>query len=903
MILEPDDLYSDEYLEHIGTPRHSGRYPWGSGDAPFQRNKDFAAHVKEMRDKGLTDAQIAQGLGLKSTGFRAAIAASTEQIRAENVARAMHLRLDRQMSNVAIAEAMGTRESTVRGWLKPAEDSEKQTYRSVGDHLLRELEAKPYLDVGAGNHLWLGITDQRLKTSVEMLKAEGYNVHSVKLPQLGTDKMTEYKILTKGDVTWAQAREAAVAGNVQTIFEPANSSAMTYKSPAQNPTSLSSKRVDVRYANDGGTKMDGVIEIRRGVEDLNLGVSRYAQVRVAVDGTHYLKGMAMYADDLPAGVDVRFNTNKQPTGNKLDAMKKMESDPANRFGAITKPTMYTDKSGKEKKSALNIVNEEGRWDEWSKSLSSQMLSKQSITLAAQQLGITQTKKKKDLDEIMGLTNPVVKEKLLKEFADSADSAAVHLKAAALKGQASRVILPINKMRPNEIYAPGLDNGTRVSLVRYPHGGPFEIPELTVNNKNLTAKRILENARDAVGIHHSVAERLSGADFDGDTVLVIPNDSKKVKSRPPLAGLVGFEPKERYPEYEGMVRMTKKQTQQEMGKISNLITDMTIKGASELELARAVRHSMVVIDAEKHKLNFRQSAKDNNIAELKTRYQGGPTKGASTIISRASKTQRIDQQTLRKAKDGGPIDPKTGALVWEKTGKGYDKEIINPRTGEVLGTKWTPNTTKGTEMEFVKDARKLSSGEPMEELYASHANTMKALANQARKEMVAVKYPPRSPAAAAVYRKEVQSLDAKLQKAERNAPLERRAQVIGNARAKARIDANPQLTEKSDHKKIKYQSLEEARLLTGAGKDKIVINDREWQAIQASAIGPTKLRKILQNADIDVVKELATPRSRTSLTPGQMARIKQMEASGRTPSEMAEALGIPRSTISDNLSRE
>ena len=51
----------------------------------------------------------------------------------------------------------------------------------------------------------------------------------------------------------------------------------------------------------------------------------------------------------------------------------------------------------------------------------------------------------------------------------------------------------------------------------------------------------------------------------------------------------------------------------MGKISNLITDMTLLGASEDKLARAVRHSMVVIDDEKHHLDYKQSEKDNNIA--------------------------------------------------------------------------------------------------------------------------------------------------------------------------------------------------------------------------------------------------------------------------------------------------
>ena len=73
----------------------------------------------------------------------------------------------------------------------------------------------------------------------------------------------------------------------------------------------------VRYADDVGSdgvkgiEKDGVIELRRGVEDLDLNGNRYAQVRILVDGTHYLKGMAVYSDDMPDGVDVVFNTNKK----------------------------------------------------------------------------------------------------------------------------------------------------------------------------------------------------------------------------------------------------------------------------------------------------------------------------------------------------------------------------------------------------------------------------------------------------------------------------------------------------------------------------------------------------------------------------------------------------------------
>ena len=136
-------------------------------------------------------------------------------------------------------------------------------------------------------------------------------------------------------------------------------------------------------------------------------------------------------------------------------------------------------------------------------------------------------------------------------------------------------------------------------------------------------------KDAVGINSKVAERLSGADFDGDTVMVIPTGGKvKITSTPPLKGLIGFDPKLEYGSdsskvdadgtehyYRGGKEFRPmRNTQTEMGIVSNLITDMTLRGATQDELARAVRHSMVVIDAEKHHLDYKQSELDNQRSE-------------------------------------------------------------------------------------------------------------------------------------------------------------------------------------------------------------------------------------------------------------------------------------------------
>ena len=104
----------------------------------------------------------------------------------------------------------------------------------------------------------------------------------------------------------------------------------------KKPTSIDSKRISICYGDEGGLNKDGVIEIRRGVPDLDLGNSHYAQVRILVDGTHYLKGMAMYSDDIPDGVDIVFNTNKKSGTDKMNVLKPIKDDPENPFGALIK---------------------------------------------------------------------------------------------------------------------------------------------------------------------------------------------------------------------------------------------------------------------------------------------------------------------------------------------------------------------------------------------------------------------------------------------------------------------------------------------------------------------------------------------------------------------------------------
>ena len=881
-----------EIIVHYGTPRRSGRWPWGSGDEPYQSSGSFLADVQKLRKEGMSEVDIAKGIEVTTTELRAYKTVAISEKKHSDILMCQRLK-DKGYSNKAIAERVNLSQRTVDNYLKPGAADKQQALISTADMLKRQVDEKGMIDVGKGVADQLGISNQRLRAAITIAEADGYQYHDVeiKLPMSGN--MVRYVVLAKPGTTRTDVFRNR--DNIRQINESTTDMGREWHG-IKKPLDLDSKRVMVRYGDEGGSGEDGLIYLRPGVSDLSMGKSNYAQVRISVDGTHYLKGMAIYKDDIPDGYDVVFNTNKKNTGNKKDAMKKMETDPAdenNRFGAQIKPggQILDDKGNI--KSVVNIVNEEGDWDGWSKSLASQMLSKQSDKLARSQLDMTYSSKKNEFEDIMALTNPSVKRKLLESFSDDVDSAAVHLKAAALPRQATRVLIPIPSMKDTEIYAPTFREGERVALVRYPHGGTFEIPELIVNNSNPKAKKLLGQAKDAVGINGKVAERLSGADFDGDFVLVIPNNGGHVKSTPSLSGLKDFDPKSyKYPSdfVEGVdfKKMTDRQKGMEMGSVSNLITDMTIKGASTDEISRAVRHSMVVIDAQKHDLNYKQSAIDNGISALKKKYQGGANRGASTLISQATATVRINQVKPRGYKDGGPIDPETGKKMMVETGATY----IDKKTGETKR-----RLTKTQKMAITDDAYSLSSGSSIENIYAEHSNKLKALANQARKEYLNTKPIPYSKEAKDKYSAEVAELNSALNRVYVNKPKERQAKILANMEVAAIRKSNPNLDD-DDLKKVKTRALANARLRVGSDSYSIAITPKQWEAIQAGAVSPYKLSEILDASDLDTVKQLAIPRDRPAMTPAKESTAKSLLARGYTQAEVADRLGVSVSTIND-----
>ena len=870
----------EAYLEHQGTPHqgsipHSGRYAWGSGENSYQRATSWSDKVAKYRKTGLSDTQIATKLGITTSEFRARNTIANQTIRLKNQSMIMELH-EKGYGPTEISRRTGIPESSVRMNLNEQVRNNVNQMESVKNDLKALIKENPYLDVGLGSAQQLGIKENTLKRAVQQLEAEGYHMHKVYVKNATNDNhWVEMKVLTKEpnpDIVREHKHEIVPPN----LYKAEDGSTKLGLKPIEH---IDWKRVHIRYDEQGGTDKDGVMELRPGVKDLDLGGSRYAQVRIGVGGTHYLKGMAVYGDpkDFPKGVDVIFNTNKKQGTPKESVLKKLKDDPDNPFGAQIKANGQ--------KGAINKVNEEGDWGTWSKTLSSQFVSKQPPALVKGRIQTTHDKLQKEFDEINNLTNPVIKKALMQDFADGLTTKRHNLKLTGFDRMKGQVILPLSGIKANEIYAPNFKNGEKVVLVRYPHGGIFELPELTVNNKlEKGPAKFMKGAKDAVGIDSSVASKLSGADFDGDTVMVIPNNKNGIKTSRSLKELKNFDTNKYASSDPKILKRDSKgnwpEKQRKMGEVSNLITDMTLKGASQSEIARAVKHSMVVIDAEKHNLDYKRSERENDIPSLKKKYQdhfdvisGKIKNGASTLISRS----KTEHRTLE---------------YWEKA-RTPEELAANPRLKPTIKKSKTVSTDHVVEM--VKDAKTLGSGTPIENMYGDYINALGKMRDKANKVVASTPNMTMNKEAKLKYKDQVASLQNKLDLALSNSPRERQAQLIANKVIAEKRDPDMQ---KDQLKKLKQQAIAAARVRTGAdgASSRITIEPDEWKAIQSGAVSTKMLTDIIRFSDSDRLKQLATPKKEDTISLSKANRAKGMLKNGRTYAEVAEALGVSVSTI-------
>lgn len=1010
----------NDWLAHIGVDHlhgnpGSGRYRWGSGKNPGQHTGFSMKDYEDLKKTGLSDKKIGQVFDMgrinymkdpdrpyQKEGFsykkyielveknvpekeiakyfnildekgnpyiqglrdNASIALAYE--RRDQVKEALRLEGE-GYSRKQIAEMMGLpNESSVRSLTtNPAAQEKKEAIFNTADVLRNEADMKGVIHIGT-NANTLGVSDTRFKAAIRACENAGYNVYTLYVNQLGSKgkQQTPVKVLAKPGMTLKDANEYLSQSKIGVPLMDIRSedNGLTFYG-IERPVSIDSKRVGIGY----DPNKDGLVEIRRGVEDVSLGKNRYAQVRVAVDDKYYIKGMAVYSDNLPDGVDILVNT-KKPEGTPLHGVDgehsvlkelKTKSDGSidwdNPFGAMIKmengktvgQRHYTDENGKDRLSPINIINEEGDWAAWKKTLSAQFLSKQSQDLIKQQLDISKNAKQKEFDEINAIENPTVRKRLLMSFADECDAAAADLKAASMPRQASHVIIPIESLKDNEIYAPGYENGEKVILIRYPHAGKFEIPELIVNNNNVEARNILgTQARDAVGITQKTAQTLSGADFDGDTVLVIPNNDNRIEGESKAAALFkkelgDFDPNIYYnPNLKPMKEKTK---QIKMGETTNLIQDMELKGAPPEDMIPAVKYSMVIIDAKKHSLDYKQAYKDYNIAKLKEKYRGDSQAGASTIITRAGAQEHpLELKKAPSSKELGivnGIDVETGKKVFtysERMQWSPIRKAIKDENGKVIKDKYGDPVKKIVGYEEVRaldDLKKMDTvgieiidrngnkvplqdyrgrditkrdaydlvgnpEDPKERLYANFANSMKQLANEARRIAVNTENLHKDPDAVKTYAKEVESLTKSLQAVKANSVLEIQALALGNKNFFAIKKSYGDDLNDEQIARLRNECIAGARLIVGAKKPTITISPSEWKAIDAGAISSSTLVNILQNTSLDTIRSYTMPRQslRSRVSYIDECLIKSYADRNVTPSEIAKLMGFSTSTI-------
>lgn len=927
-----------DYLAHAGVKRKSGRYEWGSGEHPYQHEPWFTGWA-ELHAKGLKDSEIAKQyhMSLKELRYRYSYAKDAE--RAAMIAHVKELRFTKQMSVDAISKKMGLSTSTIDKYLQPVTEEKIRATHDLAEALAKSVKEKKYIDIGKGINVALGVKQTKLEAALQILKDQGYVITKFDQPQATNPKQnTHIMVLSapKDGMTEKEAKSAVykeVMQNKDKIALPYDVHVDSDGKTSQGiyePTSISSKRIYVRYAEDGGTERDGSIELRRDVPDISLNGSKYAQVRIAVDGTHYIKGVAIYSDDIPKGYDIVVNSNKKRgtpmLSNDPDAktvLKPMERDENgeidmdNPFGAQIMAGgqhFYEDKNGKKQLSVINKVNDENKWGDWSsaKSLASQVLSKQDAPLAKRQLDLAYAQTYQEYDDIQKITNPVLKAKMLEDFGDACDKKAEHLKAAALPRQSVKVLIPLPSLKENECYAPDYPDGETLALIRYPHGSKAEIPILINNTRNKQGQNMIgTGSGDGIGINAVAAERLSGADFDGDTVVCIPNKHNWIKNAPQLEALKDFDTKSAYPGYKGMKRISQNYQQTQMGMVTNLITDMNLKGVSNPdELARAIKYSMVVIDAYKHNLDYKTCFNECRIQELYEKYQGKTHGGASTIVSKAgSRSERYDYDRVG-------IDPETGERTYHYTNK-RNVEFVNEKTGKKYVKSLAPNqvgydpnaklsTVETTKMYTTKDARDLMSDtpHPIERVYADYANSMKKLANKARKESLNTGKLEYDKEAAKVYNKEVESLKQKVSQSLLQAPLERKAQLVTGYIVDQKVKNNPERFDrktpdgKKKIKKLRESTIKQQRAILGKSKPSFDITDREWEAIQAGALRLGTLQQVLQYGNQDRIKQLATPKDTNmpALSSANILTAKAMINSKYTLKEVADSFGVSVSTL-------
>ena len=124
-----------DILMHYGTKRHSGRYPWGSGEDPYQHEIDFRNRVIKLRKKGYSEIEIADKCGYATTSeLRSALRKANNDIRSYRMHWGQAL-LNDGLTPAEASRRMGISDSTFRAMMNEQTMARAQKAQQVADNL------------------------------------------------------------------------------------------------------------------------------------------------------------------------------------------------------------------------------------------------------------------------------------------------------------------------------------------------------------------------------------------------------------------------------------------------------------------------------------------------------------------------------------------------------------------------------------------------------------------------------------------------------------------------------------------------------------------------------------------------------------------------------------------------
>ena len=204
--------------------RGSGRYPFGSGERAHQHSWDTLTRINKLKAQGMSDKEIAKAMGWTMEVYdkktkQMTTEGNTSRYKAEKEIAVHEVAMDKYdevtwyrthndpktgkpYTTSEIARLMGFKnESSLRSFEESSKFSSESPIFKAAEQVKANIERTGYLDVGKGTNLYLGITDDRMKTVLAVLEKEGYQVvNDVQVKQLnGGDNYTTRKILVAPD--------------------------------------------------------------------------------------------------------------------------------------------------------------------------------------------------------------------------------------------------------------------------------------------------------------------------------------------------------------------------------------------------------------------------------------------------------------------------------------------------------------------------------------------------------------------------------------------------------------------------------------------------------------------------------------------------------------------------------